>query len=814
MNATAKPECSDHGPTPHSGLPLTRTFADVTADRPPRVQVAPAAFFSAAATQFLRKDHLSAVQTAELLQKFGERARQCQCKGLRKTWRKLCGHTITALNKGTSGEELQDLQIHCAVLSLAISAMESEIRYPGSFNQDEPCANATKGKPKGAAVLDTSGGIPGAVVCDCPTRNPGGTAVLVSGNSDQDTDTTSQEHTPREEETAAAVTATEPLDQSPEEELDQPPTAPEEPYAQDTTTADTDLVLDAPKTEDQPRHFTINTKAGPNADLLIFDGLLGNIKTRFLVDGGSQESFIDANHLRRNAIRVIRKVTPDLVHLANGLTQESNYYTPDQRLTLGTLVDREKFHTTELSEGFDAILGKSWLSRLEPTIDWRNNSMTIAHGGKDHNITSTSQPGQPSMLLNFKQLRKAHKRGDEFFLAHVKTTTGTHENQDDDEKTNNIEELELDDEEEQGTGPPPEWLQPVLDAFKDVLASKETPLPFPPARNIDHKIEVTPGAEPPNRPVYRMGQDELAELKKQLTENMDRKFIRQSSSPYGAPVLFAKKKDGTLRMCIDYRNLNTITVKNRYPLPRVDDLLDRLHGAKVFTKIDLRHGYYQIRVAEEDIPKTAFRTRYGHFEFTVLPFGLCNAPATFQRMMHDIFHADLDNHVIIYLDDILVYSKTEEEHAQHVAAVLQKLRDNQLYANLEKCQFGVPQTEFVGHIISESGIAPDPKKVEAIRAWPQPTTITRLRAFLGLANYYRRLVHHYSAIAAPLMAMLAKTHNWKRDTWSDRALQAFQELKTAVCTAPIVSAPNWDLPFIVSCGALGLRRLLVPCFRL
>ncbi|KXZ40924.1 hypothetical protein GPECTOR_1291g539 [Gonium pectorale] len=308
-----------------------------------------------------------------------------------------------------------------------------------------------------------------------------------------------------------------------------------------------------------------------------------------------------------------------------------------------------------------------------------------------------------------------------------------------------------------------------------------------------------------SRNSYRMSQEELTELKAQITSLLEKGYIRPSVSPYGAPVLFANKKDGGLRMCIDYRALNKATVRNAYPLPRIDDLLDRLHGATVFSKIDLQSGYHQIRVAEEDIPKTAINTRYGHYEFTVLPFGLTNAPATFQRLMNDIFRPFLDQFVLVYLDDILIYSRSPEEHAQHLRQVLQLLQQHQLYAKASKCAFGVTQIDFLGHIVSDKGISADPRKIEAISKWPQPRTITDLRSFLGLAQYYRRMVRGFSNTAAPLTNLLAG-HTGKGSkqvitNWTKEHTQAFEALKTALTTAPVMAAPDPNRPFIVTTDA-------------
>jgi hypothetical protein len=261
----------------------------------------------------------------------------------------------------------------------------------------------------------------------------------------------------------------------------------------------------------------------------------------------------------------------------------------------------------------------------------------------------------------------------------------------------------------------------VLEKYKDVITDELTKH-LPPKRAVDHKIDLVPGTEPPSKAPYWLNQAELQELKRQLNELLERGYIRQSKSPFGAPVLFVSKKDGKFRMCIDYRVLNKITIKNNYPLPRVDDLLDRLAGAKVFSRIDLKSGYYQIRIAEEDVEKMACRTRYGSYEFVVMPFGLCNAPTTFITLMNSMFHHESDDFVVVYIDDILIFSRSKEEHARHLEIVLKKLRDNKLYANLEKSEFELMEIEFLGHVLNGQGIQPDSKKIKAIREWEVPKT--------------------------------------------------------------------------------------------
>ena len=281
----------------------------------------------------------------------------------------------------------------------------------------------------------------------------------------------------------------------------------------------------------------------------------------------------------------------------------------------------------------------------------------------------------------------------------------------------------------------------------------------PPEREVNLSIEVVQGTTLISRTPYHMAPTELKELKTQLQELLDKGFIRPSVSPWGAAILFVKKKDGTLRMCIDYRKINKVTVKNKYPLPRIEDLFDQLRGASVFSKIDLRSGYYQLRVKEDDVPKTTFRTRYGHYEFLVMPFGLTNASAAFMDLMNRVFRPYLDQFVVVFIDDILVYSKDAQEHEHHLRIVLQTLRENQLFAKLSKCDFWLKEVSFLGHIVSAEGIIVDPVKIEAIVNWKPPRNVTEVRSFLGLVGYYRRFVQGFSVIASSLTRLLRKGVN-------------------------------------------------------
>jgi len=249
---------------------------------------------------------------------------------------------------------------------------------------------------------------------------------------------------------------------------------------------------------------------------------------------------------------------------------------------------------------------------------------------------------------------------------------------------------------------------------------------------------------------------ELAELKIQLQELLDKGYIRPSSSPWGCPALFVKKKDDCLRLCVDYRPLNAVTIKNKYPLRRIDVLFDQLAGAKIFSKIDLRSGYHQIKIRPCDIPKTAFSTRYGLYEYLVMSFGLTNAPAYFIYLMNSVFMPELDKFIVVFIDDILIYSKNKKEHEQHLRIVLQRLRDHQLYAKFSKCEFWLNSVKFLGHTISSEGISVDPSKVQEVMDWKPPTSVHQIRSFLGLAGYYRRFIPDFSRIAKPMTELLKK----------------------------------------------------------
>jgi hypothetical protein len=450
---------------------------------------------------------------------------------------------------------------------------------------------------------------------------------------------------------------------------------------------------------------------------------------------------------------------PEPLILANGQRITDEGHLPPTLLRIGGFQCIVQPRVVPMP-GLQLVLGTTWLRQHNPNINWRTGELTLETRRHRH-ISQPAAGSNPIDVISSVQYHRAAGPGGLVYFCYMKPS---------------------------GAAEPPPLVQPILREFADVFPD-ELPSELPPSRAIDFEIELEPGQTPPCRPTYRLTSEELAELRSTLDDLLAKGFIQPSTSPFGAPILFVKKKDGSRRIVVDYRGLNRITVKNKYPLPRIDELFDQLKGARVFSKLDLMSGYHQIRIKAGHERATAFRTRYGHFEFRVLPFGLTNAPATFMRLMNEIFGPLLDKCVIVFLDDILVFSANPEEHKQHLREVLAILRKHKLYAKLSKCEFFLSSVAFLGHIISAEGIKPDPSKVQAILDWPTPTSTEVVRSFHGLAAYYRKFISGFSRIAAPLTALTGQT----RFEWTPHAQTAFDNLKTAITTAPVLQ-PFDDAP--------------------
>ena len=509
---------------------------------------------------------------------------------------------------------------------------------------------------------------------------------------------------------------------------------------------------------------------------------LGTVWAKASVDSGSNADFISENLVQRLGMRTTRLTNSTVrVRLADQSVVPCDRQARSVNLKApgGYQEQRDLFVLPQSS--WDIILGYPWLYAHQPTIDWRAGTVTWQEGpavsggagSQVRLIAGGPQVVHPNYLLSSEAVILAIKRGEveEVFLVQIKES------------------------EEPIT--PETLLEQLQKEYPEVF---QTPSGLPPKRAVDHTIPTSlePGQEPPYRPTHQLSVRELDELKRQLVELLDKGFIRPSRSPYGAPVLFVRKKDGSLRMCVDYRGLNRITVKDRYPLPRIDELLDRLRGAQWFSKLDLASGYHQIRVAEDDIHKTAFNTRWGSYEFLVMPFGLTSAPGTFQRVMNDIFAPLMDNCVVVFIDDICIYSQSREEHIQHLREVLKLLQKHRLYVKASKCVFLRQEITFLGLRISADGVAMETVKVEAIRDWEQPANCKELRGFLGLANYYKRFIRDFSKIAAPLTDLLKGTTAY---IWGTPQQQAFDWLNFALTSEPVLHQADPDLDFCVWCDA-------------
>jgi len=488
-----------------------------------------------------------------------------------------------------------------------------------------------------------------------------------------------------------------------------------------------------------------------------------------LFDSGATHSYIARRIVDEYHWPTVPLGTSYEISTPSGRVLSAGSGIPDCPIMLGDLHVTANLMVLDMAD-FDVILGMDWLHTYGVVMNCKVKRIDLRIDGERFSVYG--QPRQNTKVISAIQASRFLNNGCAGYLVYALLPDGV---------------------------PPAVSSIPVVRDFPDVFPSE---LPgMPPDREVEFTIELEPGTRPISKAPYRMAPRELEELRAQLDELLARGFIRPSSSPWGAPVLFVKKKDGSMRLCIDYRDLNKVTVKNKYPLPRVDDLFDQLQGSTVFSKIDLRSGYHQLKIAESDVPRTAFRTRYGHYEFLVMSFGLTNAPSAFMDMMNRVFREYLDKFIIVFIDDILVYSRSAEEHSEHLRLTLATLRRHQLFAKLGKCEFWLDRVAFLGHVISGEGLSVDPAKISAIMDWKQPVSPTEIRSFLGLAGYYRRFVEGFSSLAAPLTKLTQKHALF---VWSEQCEEAFQELKKRLCTAPVLALPLEGAEYSVYTDASGV----------
>jgi hypothetical protein len=547
---------------------------------------------------------------------------------------------------------------------------------------------------------------------------------------------------------------------------------------------ETDALLASQPRQEKEASMRLNSLGD---ELNYFDGKVQRaaskraVAVRMLLDCGASHTFVSLAVAERVGGQWdLSKSLP--VTLPNGQrlhTQGSRHL----NIHLGEWVGKKEVWAIDI-EGYDVILGNDFLKQHSQYVSFPEHKMWLGEKrtmvqGVDMRALERRQVGSLN-LLSKKDCRRALQDDQtQMVLFTVKAIAET--------STKDQRILAL------------------LDKYKDVFPA-ELPREMPPKRAYEHHID-TKGADPVNQSAYTLSADKLAELKRQVKDLLDRGLIETSSSPWGFPVIFVKKPEGEWRMCIDYRALNELTAKNGYPLPRIQDLLDIVGRAKYLSKIDLASGYWQVMMASDSIEKTAFNTIWGKYQWRVMPFGLCNAPATFQTMMNETLRPFLGESVVVYLDDILIFSKSLEEHYRHLEQVLECLRKQKLYAKPKKCVFATRELEFCGHILGDGRLRPIPEKVEVVSSWPRPQNAHEVRSFLGLATYYRRFVKSFAKIAGPLSDLLkeedaeVRKKRYRRIHWTEACEVAFRDLKTAMVNHPVLIQPDVNKPFTIESDA-------------
>ena len=503
----------------------------------------------------------------------------------------------------------------------------------------------------------------------------------------------------------------------------------------------------------------------------------GKVSLKILIDSGATRDFISSQFVAKNRVQKMALETPLRVRLADGSFCMTRTGVDLQFCVGEDYTDKRRFIATDL-QGYDLVLGMPWLRQYEPAILWGRQEIIAPWRIKG----VATRVGPSIQLLSAEKmarcLRSGRKNG--ACQAYILAVKGVGDDQVKEEGKDLLK---------PETALPPD----IQEQLHALLANRKT-FDAPKGRNEKighrHRIVLKEGQEPKMHGMRRMSSAELDVLREKLDEFMDNGWLRPTAgSNFAAPVVFAKKPDGTLRFCVDYRALNALTLKDSYPLPRVDELLDQLHGAMFFTTMDLASAYYQIPMHEEDIFKTAFKTRYGHYEWVVMPMGLTNAPATCQKVMNEMLRPYLDKFAFIYLDDCMIYSKTAQEHLDHIRLVLELLDQYNFKVKLSKCTFATKSTRFLGYVVSVDGIAADPAKVQAVVNWPIPTSVTEVRRFMGFCNFYRRFIRNFSELAAPLTELTSSVKVFP-DKLPVEAVDAMSRLKQALVSTPVLAIPK------------------------
>ena len=528
----------------------------------------------------------------------------------------------------------------------------------------------------------------------------------------------------------------------------------------------------------------------------VFQVCIAGVQARLLVDTGSEAEFVDASCAKRTGLQLHASSASPTIQLANGSTMSSTGQ-------VSAPIAAQQYRSTLLAYvadlsalPCDILVGDPWLRKHHATVEYGPTGATglrIIKGSKTYLLPAlNATSARPEVIhLSAIQMRRQlnNDKAVRCFVVKLRNPQSY------------VKEGVLPDAQPIPDQPDPFKKdnpdlvsQIIMEQLKHEFDDVFQPPPdgLPPDRGTGHLIPLQPGHKPPYKNPYRLSPVEVCEVKKQVQDLLSKGWIEESQSPYGASILFVTKKDGSLRMCVDYRALNDLTIKDRSPLPRIDDLLAQLHGATVFSSIDLAQGYHQIRIAEEDVPKTGFTTPDGHYNFKVMCFGLSNAPGTFQKLMNRLLRKQLGKYVVVYLDDILIFSKTPEDHIIHLREILNILRDNKLFAKFSKCDLNMPEVLYLGHIVSKAGVAVDPKKVSAVQDWPVPKNLHDLRCFLGLTNYFRTFIQGYSARVAALTCLQSPKRSF---IWDDACQTAFDGVKYDLLHAPVLKSPDLNQPF-------------------